>query len=771
MLILLRDRSLTDRMTMKRLFLILISCIVAAGTADARKVTGCVRCGHDTLSGVVVTDGVNFTQTRKNGKFSFDINDDAEYVYIVTPSGYAADWSSGVPAFYQSAPGNSRFDFNLIRTGEGDDYHLLAIGDIQARDDNHFAIFAADPISDLKAIGNTFTKPVVGVTLGDVCWDRLQYFSKYKEHIVQVGFPVYPILGNHDHDRVTSGDIGASVTYRKEMGPVNYAFYVGKDIVIGLDNIIFNENRKYIEGYADHVIQWLSSLLKYVPQDADIYIAQHSPLTRWFLNKVIYNSEKILDLVRGHKVIFLSGHSHICNNIDIEKDIVEHNVAALCGTWWDTYHCNDGTPKGYKVYTKQDGKLQWYYKSIGKNKDYQMELYMPGQTVMHPNSIVLNIWDYDPAWKVEWAEDGRPMGSMEQVEDLSPVFIRELYEAYEGRIDQLKVRDYKFPRHNIHYFAATPSQYAEKVTITVESRFGKKWVYNVDMSGYVDVQAHRGGMGLMPENTIAAMKNALNLGVNTLELDLQLSKDGVVVVSHDAYFHHRYATRPDDTFVWKGEPKEYLYTMNYDQITKYDVGRKPNKDWPEKKCMPAVKPTLHELIDFVESYTKEMGYSPVRYNIEIKSSAADGEGVNWPEYKEFADVCVQALQSRGLGDRLVIQSFDTRALNYIHGRYPQLRLSYLTDKSDTDFDSFMAELEFIPDWLSPHHSVVDEDLVQKCHDKGMKIVPWTVDDSDELRRLIDLRVDAIITNYPDRLLKLTRGYAEPAPGPIPERTH
>ena len=487
-----------------------------------------------------MTDGVNFTQTRKNGKFSFDINDDAEYVYIVTPSGYAADWSSGVPAFYQSAPGNSRFDFNLIRTGEGDDYHLLAIGDIQARDDNHFAIFAADPISDLKAIGNTFTKPVVGVTLGDVCWDRLQYFSKYKEHIVQVGFPVYPILGNHDHDRVTSGDIGASVTYRKEMGPVNYAFYVGKDIVIGLDNIIFNENRKYIEGYADHVIQWLSSLLKYVPQDADIYIAQHSPLTRWFLNKVIYNSEKILDLVRGHKVIFLSGHSHICNNIDIEKDIVEHNVAALCGTWWDTYHCNDGTPKGYKVYTKQDGKLQWYYKSIGKNKDYQMELYMPGQTVMHPNSIVLNIWDYDPAWKVEWAEDGRPVGSMEQVEDLSPVFIRELYEAYEGRIDQLKVRDYKFPRHNIHYFAATPSQYAEKVTITVESRFGKKWVYNVDMSGYVDVQAHRGGMGLMPENTIAAMKNALDLGVNTLELDLQLSKDGVVVVSHDAYFHYRW---------------------------------------------------------------------------------------------------------------------------------------------------------------------------------------------------------------------------------------
>lgn len=771
MLILLRDRSRTDKITMKRLFLILISCFVASGIADARKVTGCVRCGHDTLSGVVVTDGVNFTQTRKNGKFSFVINDDAEYVYIVTPSGYAADWSSGVPAFYQSAPENSRFDFNLIRTGEGDDYHLLAIGDIQVKDDNHFSIFSADPVEDLKELGSSFSRPVVGVTLGDICWDRLQYFSKYKEQIVRVGFPVYPILGNHDHDRDASGDIEGAATYRKEMGPENYAFFMGKDIVIGLDNIIYSQNRNYVEGYADHVISWLRSLMKYVPEDADIYIAQHSPITRWFLNRMIDNSDKILDIVRGHKVIFMTGHSHISNNIDIEENIVEHNAAALCGTWWDTYYCNDGTPKGYKVYTKQDGRLEWFYKSVGKSKDYQMELYMPGQTVMHPNSIVLNIWDYDSNWKVQWCEDGKPMGSMEQVTELSPTFIREMYAAFEGRIDRLIAKDYKYPRHNIHYFAATPSQYAQKVTVTVENPFGKKWVYNVDMFDYVDVQAHRGGMGLMPENTVEAMKNALDLGVNTLELDLQISKDGKIVVSHDAYFHHRYATRPDDTFVWNGEPKEYLYTMTYDEIAKYDVGRKPNRNWPEKKCIPAKKPTLDELVDFVESYTREMGYSPVRYNIEIKSSAADGEGVNWPEYHLFTDICAQALIARQLGDRLVVQSFDTRALNYMHEMYPQLRLSYLTDENDRDFDLFMAKLDFIPDWLSPHHTIVDEDLVQKCHDKGIKIVPWTVDDPQELQRLIDLRVDAIISNYPDRLLKLTRGYAEPAPGPITQRTH
>ena len=187
---------------MKKIFIACAALVAFSMSAYARKVTGTIMSGAEFLENVVVTDGTNFALTNFKGKYTLEVSDDAEYVYIVTPSGYVGDWSSGVPAFYQSAPGNSRFDFNLIRTGEGDDYHLLAIGDIQARDDNHFAIFAADPISDLKAIGNTFTKPVVGVTLGDVCWDRLQYFSKYKEHIVQVGFPVYPILGNHDHDRV-----------------------------------------------------------------------------------------------------------------------------------------------------------------------------------------------------------------------------------------------------------------------------------------------------------------------------------------------------------------------------------------------------------------------------------------------------------------------------------------------------------------------------------------------------------------------------------------
>lgn len=116
----------------------------------------------------------------------------------------------------------------------------------------------------------------------------------------------------------------------------------------------------------------------------------------------------------------------------------------------------------------------------------------------------------------------------------------------------------------------------------------------------VDIQAHRGGMGLMPENTIEAMLNSVNLGVNTLEMDLVVTSDGKVILSHDRYFHHRYATRPDGTSVEWDQPREYIWTMPYDSVTKYDVGLKPNSDWPEKKCQPAVKQLASEVIDAVE---------------------------------------------------------------------------------------------------------------------------------------------------------------------------
>lgn len=742
-------------MNMKKIIAFSVALLMFCGFAQARKVTGKVVSGKEKLSGVIVTDGTSFTKTKKSGKFAFDIKDDAEFVYIVTPSGYVADWSSGVPAFYQEAAGCKKFVFDLQKTDRSGDYSIVAIADPQTKNARHFAKFSGKPLDDLCQTAKTLTGATAGLALGDICWDSLELLEDYKKEIVRTGIPFYPVVGNHDHELEAVGDLNTTAKYRKTMGPENYAFFLGKDVVIVVDNIIYDTKKKYVEGYADHVLSWVRGLERLIPYDADLYVAQHSPLLKWDTdNTRIVNSTDFLDIVRGHKVSFISGHTHINNNLNYASNIMEHNVAAICGAWWDTDHCTDGTPSGYKVFTKKDGKLSWYYKSVGYGKDHQVELFKPGQTLYHPNSVVVNVWDWDPSWKVEWFEDGKPMGSLKPVFDYSPLYVHEINAAFADK----DIPSYKKPFLNYHYFAATPSQYAKNVTIAVESRFGQRWVYNVDMSDYVDVQAHRGGAGLMPENTIEAMKHALDMGVNTLELDLQVSKDGLVVVSHDPYFHHRYAIRPDGSYVQKDDPKEYIYTMPYSEVAKYDVGSRPSDVWPEKVCVKTVKPLAEDLIDFVENYTKEMGYSPVRYNIEIKSKDADGEGINWPGYDAFVTTCCKFLHSKQLDDRLVVQSFDVRALNYMHEKYPEFILSYLVDAKAPDFETYMAKLKFTPQWLSPHHSITDETLVQKCHERGMKIVPWTVDNPEDIRRILDLKVDAIISNYPDRVLQQTRGY-------------
>lgn len=744
---------------MKRLALIISLLFLSAAILSARKATGSVSCDGTGLSGVIVTDGTNFTVTKNNGKFSFSISDNADFVYVVTPSGYTADYSSGAPVFYIPANGTKEFNFNLIKTSDSEDYTIIAIADPQTQSMKHFRKFCGKPLADLVSQAHISSSKgtTVGIALGDICWDSMDILPKFKEEIKKTGIPFYPVIGNHDHTKDMQGDHETSSVYRSVFGPENYAFFIGKDIVIVLDNVIYDTQKKYSEGYTDGQLKWVKELLKYIPETSRIYVGQHCPLFRWFKdNTYTKNGEEMLAIFGERDVTFLSGHTHINNNFIFSGNAREFNIAALCGSWWATGHCNDGTPGGYKVFEMNGGELTWHYKPVGHDRYFQCEVFAPGQFMIHPNSIIANVWDYDANWSVEWFQDGRYMGEMKQVTEMSPYYINEISAVYKGNLG--KIPGYKLPRPNTHYFAAEPDQYAGNVTVVVRDCFGHEWKTDIMMNSYVDVQAHRGGAGLMPENTLQSMKNAIDMGVNTLELDLQVSADGQVVVSHDAYFHPRYATRPDGSIVGKDDPKEYIYTMPYSEVKRYDVGSRESEVWPGKACLPAYKPLADELLDFTEGYTAKTGRSPMRYNIEIKCRAGKGEGKNWPEYHEFVDKCMEVMLSKGLGDRLVVQCFDVRALNYMHEKYPEVKLSYLTGTKDKDFDEYMGKLNFIPDWISPHYSNVDAEFCKKAWEKGMKIVPWTVDEPEDIQRMIDLKVEAIISNYPDRLLKATRGY-------------
>lgn len=245
------------------------------------------------------------------------------------------------------------------------------------------------------------------------------------------------------------------------------------------------------------------------------------------------------------------------------------------------------------------------------------------------------------------------------------------------------------------------------------------------------------------------MINAIKLGTNTLELDLQITKDSQVVVSHDSYLNAMKAlTSTGKNISPREQDSLYFYHLNYDSISKFDVGSLSNPLYPRRVNIPCVVPTLTNLIDCVEAFVFSSGGKPVNYNIEIKS-APEKDGLTTPDYRMFCDLSLRVLKTKKLGNRLTIQSFDTRALNYIRKHHPEVKLSYLVDDETTSLKGLLRRLDFVPDIISPMFSIVDELFVQEAHSYNMKVIPWTVDTKEETLRLKRLGVDEIITNQPD----------------------
>ncbi|AUD04253.1 glycerophosphodiester phosphodiesterase [Spirosoma pollinicola] len=261
-------------------------------------------------------------------------------------------------------------------------------------------------------------------------------------------------------------------------------------------------------------------------------------------------------------------------------------------------------------------------------------------------------------------------------------------------------------------------------------------------------EGHRGTRGLMPENTVAAMKKAMDLGVNTLELDVIISKDKQVVVSHDTYMSADIALKPDGTPVTPEEQKKInLYELPYAEIKKFDVGSKPHPQFAQQQKFKAYKPLLSELIDSVDTYAKAKGLPMPMFNIEIKSAPA-GDGVSHPEPAEFVNLVMAVLTKYSLGNRLIIQSFDVRPLQLIHKQQPTISLSYLTANPKT-LDENLALLGFKPNTYSPYYKTVTAETVKACHQQGMSIIPWTVNTKEEIASLKQMGVDGIITDYPN----------------------
>ena len=267
-----------------------------------------------------------------------------------------------------------------------------------------------------------------------------------------------------------------------------------------------------------------------------------------------------------------------------------------------------------------------------------------------------------------------------------------------------------------------------------------------------DIEGHRGCRGLMPENTIPAMIKALELGVTTLEMDAVITKDKQVILSHEPFFNHEITTLPNGKYVTEPEERNLnIYHMTFDQTQQYDVGLKPHPRFPNQRRLKATKPLLREVIENVEAYRKLKGSQPVFYNIETKTQPAT-DNIYHPAPEEFITLLMKVINGAKINNRVIIQSFDFRTLQIVHRKYPNMKTAALIEDDDKrSVEDQLQALGFVPAIYSPAFSLVTKELVEKCHQRQIKVIPWTVDDKATIDQMKAMGVDGIITDYPDLL--------------------
>lgn len=271
-----------------------------------------------------------------------------------------------------------------------------------------------------------------------------------------------------------------------------------------------------------------------------------------------------------------------------------------------------------------------------------------------------------------------------------------------------------------------------------------------------DKEGHRGCRGLMPENTVAAMKKAVDLGVTTLEMDAVITKDGEAVLSHEPFFNHEITTKPDGSFVSEAEEKSLnIYRMAYAEVKTFDVGLRPHPRFPQQEKLPATKPLLRELIDSIKTYCRQKGVPLSQFNIETKTQAAT-DGIYHPAPAEFVEKLMGVIKEKGIEAAVIIQSFDFRTLQYLHQHHPNMRTAMLVEDYDKrSLDDLLKALGFVPTIFSPAFESVTKETVEACHRKGIKVVPWTVNSVAEMKMLVGLGVDGIISDYPNLFAELS----------------
>jgi len=491
-------------------------------------VKGVVYSGGVGMAGVVVSDGFEVATTNANGIYYLPSAKKSKYVFVSIPGNYEVDSIGSAPQFFQRLTQSTNVvevkDFEL-KPVNNEKHVVMVLGDMhlakRTDDLNQFRNgFLPDVNQSIQAYKNAGNK-VYALTLGDMTWDGYWYSNNYglMEYLTEmnkINAQVFNTMGNHDNDMKFFNDWDAEGRFRDVIGPTYYSFNLGKVHYIVLDNIEYlntNETRNYNNTIIADQIAWLKKdLATITDKDTPIIVAMHIHLyknpglsgTNETYTKNITNTDEFVSALSSFtKVNVLTGHTHINYNVEnpTHTNIMEHNIAAVCATWWWTGYlsgnhvCKDGAPGGYAIWEANGRDQKWSYKSTGEPADYQFRTYDLNKvhitkekfapkytgndwstyaggydTVNTNNEVLINVWNYDKKWKVEVTENDISL-TVTRVRIKDPAHIIS-YAAQRLNDNAVPTEDF-VTTLTAHMFKVKASSPNSTLKIKVTDRFGK----------------------------------------------------------------------------------------------------------------------------------------------------------------------------------------------------------------------------------------------------------------------------------------------------------
>jgi hypothetical protein len=379
------------------------------------------------------------------------------------------------------ARGEMRASFALEHLPEGDERHaFLVLADPQTQTAQEMARFHAETVPDVRAtLAALGGRDAFGVACGDIMYDDLALYPEYERAVLAMGAPFFQVVGNHDLVFTERTSEGATKTFERHFGPPYYSFDRGRVHYVVLDDVFWH-GAGYLGYLPEAQLRWLAADLARVEPGAPVVVFTHIPVLGAEHVRLgersprhgsaITNREALFRLLEPFAAHVIVGHMHETEHLR-HGTVREHVAGAACGAWWSGDVCHDGAPNGYAVYEVDGEALRWRYKGTGLDASVQLRAYAHGADPGAPDEIVANVWDWDPAWRVVWYEDGERRGAMSRRTGRDPLSVA----LHAGPDRPAAPRSWVEPVPTAHLFYAPASRTARDVRVEATDPWGRTY--------------------------------------------------------------------------------------------------------------------------------------------------------------------------------------------------------------------------------------------------------------------------------------------------------